>query len=86
MPLITHPTQDLLQLPLELVLLTANVRHDIVQDVKAQDTGVACAGDEGGYVVGYVCVRVGGGRGVGTRGEGMGDGGCWQGQTTDMIM
>ena len=29
----------------QFVLLTANVRHDIVQDVEAQDTGIACAGD-----------------------------------------
>ena len=31
---------------------------------------------EGGYVVGCVLARVGGGTGVGTRGKGMGDGGC----------
>ena len=29
----------------QFVLLTANVRHDIVQDVEAQDTGIACARD-----------------------------------------
>ena len=35
---------------------------------------------EDGYVMGCAHVRVGG-TGVGMRGEGMGDGGCWQGQT-----
>ena len=29
----------------QFVLLTADVWHDIVQDVEAQDTGIACARD-----------------------------------------
>ena len=28
----------------QFVLLTADVRHDVVEDVEARDTGVACAG------------------------------------------
>ena len=60
-------TQDLLGLGLQLVLLTRNEGHDVVNDVHAADTGVSSTRDSlhgnDGYVIDLSETRLEGGKG-----------------------